>query len=69
MTDDPVLHALLDLCRAVSEHPDSMLEGSPLNAPLVKAMDVVMAHVAPAGELTNVTEHSVSLPQSERAGK
>jgi len=55
-TDNPILHALLDLCQAVGNHPDSIFESGPLHAPFLKAVAVLQAHVKPGGELTNVIE-------------
>lgn len=62
--NNPVLDALIELCRAVSEHPDSMCNGAPLNGPFLKAMGVVLAHRAAPRELTNVTERSIDLPEN-----
>jgi len=62
MTDDPVLHALLDLCQAVGNHPDAMFEDGSLHAPFCKAVSVVRAHVKPGGELVDVTEILIGSP-------
>ena len=62
MTDDPILHALLDLCQAVGAHQDAMFESGPLHAPFCKAVAVVRAHVKPGGELVDVTEILIGRP-------
>ncbi len=56
------LAALLELCHAVGQCPDSMLPDGSLHAAFIKAADVVQKHAPPARVLTNATEHSIDLP-------
>lgn len=48
-TDDPVLHALIDLCELVGKLP-STAGGQELNMAYHNAVEVIRDHTAPGGE-------------------
>jgi hypothetical protein len=60
--DEP-LEALIDLLRALHQHPDAMMEGGRLYKPFINAFAVVQAHTPPPRELVNATEHTMDLPE------
>ena len=50
--------AMLELCVAVGNHPDSMFEDGPLHAPFVKAV-AALQKVFPPKTLTDAIEVSI----------
>lgn len=66
MTNDPIVHALLDLTQAVGNHPDAMADGTWLNAAFIKACDVLRSHVDPCGSAFS-PEARESVPGEEVA--
>jgi hypothetical protein len=57
-----LLEALIDVCRVLSEHPDSMTVGGPLHTVFINAFAVVQAHTPPPPPLLNATEHTMEVP-------
>jgi hypothetical protein len=60
MTQDPVLHALIDLCQAIAKKGPTVLSDDAKSA-YARALDVIRENTAPGGERTPY----VSVPPSE----
>jgi hypothetical protein len=57
-----LIEALIDVCRVLSEHPDSMTVDGPLHTVFINAVAVVQAHTPPPPPLLNATEHTMEVP-------
>ena len=54
--------ALMELCKAIGDHPDSMTDGTPLNAAFIKAVEIVRKAFPPPEPLRNVLHIDVVTP-------
>ena len=54
--------AMLELLKAVSDHPDSMFPGAPLHDAFIKASDALREFDPPPSTLLRAVEGSIDIP-------